>query len=148
EAGEPLTLAGGARRGGGGGPFSPARGRWHARRLGRPPLTAFVTNLCSARARGGVDPCPILWKFSSSAVISRTSLCCYGRRRRAVSPGSRYANLPRPAAVSTTLYASSRASTSAASTKDWVSAAGAEKKEPRLPGAPLRSSRGLISSRI
>lgn len=62
-------------------------------------------------------------------------------------PGSRCASLPPPAAVSTISYASSRASASATSTKGRVCAGGAEQKEPRLPGAPLRSSRVLRLSR-
>ena len=41
----------------------------------------------------------------------------------------------------------SRASASATSTKGRVCAGGAEQKEPRLPGAPLRSSRVLRLSR-
>ena len=44
-------------------------------------------------------------------------------------------------------FVESRASASATSTKGRVCAGGAEQKEPRLPGAPLRSSRVLRLSR-
>jgi Phage portal protein len=67
--------------------------------------------------------------------------------RQSVLPlAARIACAP-PAAVSTISYASSRASASATSTKGRVCAGGAEQKEPRLPGAPLRSSRVLRLSR-